>query len=54
MKLGLNAAISNFSAWQVQLLYLLYAALIVAFSVAHYRLVEKPLYRRFRRNLGSE
>ena len=53
MKLGLNAAISDFSAWQVQLLYLIYAALIVAFSVAHYRLVEKPMYRSFRKFLHT-
>jgi exopolysaccharide production protein ExoZ len=53
MKLGLNAAISNFAAWQVQLLYLVYAALIVAFSVTHYRLVEKPLYRKLRQYLHA-
>ena len=48
MKLGINNALSNSSPWQVQLLYLVYVALIVAFSVAHYRLVEQPLHRTFK------
>ncbi len=52
MKLGIYGALSNFPAWQVQLIYLLYAALIVAFSVAHYRLAEQPLHQLFKKWLG--
>jgi len=53
MKLGIQNALGTSPAWQVQLLYLVYVALIVAFSVAHYRLVERPLHRRFRQWLHA-
>jgi len=49
MKLGIAAALSGLAAWQVQLLYLAYIVLIVVFSVGHYRLVEQPLHRIFKR-----
>lgn len=49
MKLGASDVLSHYSAWQVQLLYLAYVALIVVFSVSHYRIVEQPLHRVFKK-----
>jgi peptidoglycan/LPS O-acetylase OafA/YrhL len=51
MKLGIYAAMSEFSAWQVQAVYLLYVIGIVIFSMSHYRWVEKPLHRLFKKAL---
>jgi exopolysaccharide production protein ExoZ len=49
MKLGIAAVLNGLAAWQVQLLYLVYVVLIVVFSVGHYRIVEQPLHRTFKR-----
>lgn len=49
MKLGITAGLSNSPAWQVQLLYLVYVALIIVFSVTHYRVIEQPLHRTFKK-----
>jgi len=49
MKLGIRDVLSHYSAWQVQLLYLAYVALIVLFSVTHYRIIEQPLHRIFKK-----
>jgi len=49
MKLGIRDVLSQYSAWQVQLLYLAYVALIVVFSLTHYRIVEQPLHRFFKK-----
>jgi len=49
MKVGIANVLNGLAAWQVQLLYLAYVVLIVVFSVGHYRLVEQPLHRTFKR-----
>ena len=49
MKLGIREVLSHYSAWQVQLLYLAYVVLIVLFSVTHYRIIEQPLHRIFKK-----
>jgi peptidoglycan/LPS O-acetylase OafA/YrhL len=51
MKMGAYSAMSHYSAFQVQVIYLLYVALIVAFSIAHYQWAEKPLHRLFKKML---
>ncbi len=53
MKLEIRDALSHFSAWQVQLFYLAYVALIVVFSLIHYRIVEQPLHRVFKKYLSK-
>jgi exopolysaccharide production protein ExoZ len=51
MKLGLNAALKGQPDFLVQAIYLLYCALIVALSVAFYRLPERRLHRAFKKIL---
>jgi len=48
MKLGLNQVLSGHADWLVQAVFLIYSLLIVAFSVAWYRLAERPLHRVFK------
>jgi exopolysaccharide production protein ExoZ len=48
MKLGLNRALAGWPDLSVQGVFLLYAVLIVAFSVAWYRFAERPLHRAFK------
>lgn len=52
MKLGLNHALSGRPDLLVQGVFLVYAALIVAFSVLWYRAAERPLHRAFKRGLA--
>jgi peptidoglycan/LPS O-acetylase OafA/YrhL len=52
MKMGLNAALKDWAAWQVHALFAIYVALIVAFSVAHYQIVERSLHNRFKQILA--
>jgi len=51
MKLGIYSAWNGLPAWQVQVLYLGYSALIVIFSVVHYNWIEKSLHRLFKKAL---
>jgi exopolysaccharide production protein ExoZ len=51
MKLGLNRALAGWPDLSVQGIFLLYAVLIVAFSVAWYRFAERPLHRAFKQAL---
>jgi peptidoglycan/LPS O-acetylase OafA/YrhL len=51
MKMGAHSAMSHYSAFQVQVIYLLFVSLIVAFSIAHYHWAEKPLHRLFKKML---
>lgn len=51
MKMGAYTALNHFSGVTVQSIYLVYVILIVAFSVAHYQWIEKPLHRLFKRLL---
>lgn len=51
MKMGAYSMMSHYSAVQVQVFYLLYVLLIVAFSIAHYQWAEKPLHRLFKKVL---
>jgi peptidoglycan/LPS O-acetylase OafA/YrhL len=51
MKLGLNRALAGWPDLSVQGVFLLYAVLIVAFSVAWYRFAERPLHRAFKQAL---
>lgn len=48
MGLGLNAALRGWPDLLIQLVFLLYSAGIVAYSVMHYRFIERPLHRAFR------
>lgn len=54
MKLGMNAALQGSGDLVVQSVFILYCALIVVFSVWHYRVVEQPLHNLFKRALGLE
>ncbi len=49
---GLNRWLTGQDAWFVQSVYLLYAVLILLHGLAHYRWVERPLHRAFRKILG--
>jgi peptidoglycan/LPS O-acetylase OafA/YrhL len=49
--LGFNGFLGQFSSWVAQLAFLLYAAGILFYCIAHYRVVEKPLHRLFKRGL---
>ena len=51
MKMGIYSAMSDYSSFQVQVIYFLYVALIVAFSITHYLWAEKPLHRLFKKVL---
>jgi exopolysaccharide production protein ExoZ len=53
--LGLNSALSKHadSPWIVQWVFVGYAALILGYSILHYRWIEQPLHRRFRKWLGT-
>jgi peptidoglycan/LPS O-acetylase OafA/YrhL len=48
MKLGLNTALKGWPDGLVQAIFMLYCALIVLYSVVHYRYIERPLHRWFR------
>lgn len=50
--LGLNAYLGQFSSWVVQLAFLVYAAFILFYCMAHYGYIEKPLHRLFKKGLG--
>ena len=50
--LGLNSYLGQFSSWIVQLAFLLYAAFILFYCIAHYRFIEKPLHKLFKKGLG--
>ncbi|MBT8053838.1 MAG: acyltransferase [Xanthomonadales bacterium] len=51
MKLGFNVALEGLPDFVVQLIFGFYCALIVAFSIGWYRLVERPLLAVFKRAL---
>jgi exopolysaccharide production protein ExoZ len=51
--LGLNRWVTQFPAWAAQLVFVCVVALIVAYSVAHYLWLERPLHQIFRRCLKS-
>jgi exopolysaccharide production protein ExoZ len=51
--MGLNRWVSQFPAVIAQCVFLLLIALIVAYSMAHYRWLERPLHRQFRQLLKS-
>jgi peptidoglycan/LPS O-acetylase OafA/YrhL len=50
--LGLNSYLAQFPPWIVQAVFLLIGAFILAFSILHYRLIERPLHNRFKKWLG--
>ena len=50
--LGFDAAMRQFSAWQAQALFLALIGIIVIYSMIHYRWLERPLHKLFRRVLG--
>jgi exopolysaccharide production protein ExoZ len=47
--LGLNSYLGQFSAWIVQLVFLAYAVFILYYSMWHYRMIEQPLHRLFKK-----
>ena len=50
-RMGLNGFLSQFPAWAAQSAFLLLCALMLFFSMAHYRWLERPLHSLFRRGL---
>lgn len=50
--LGLNGFAGQLGAMPAQFLYAIYAVLILVYSMAHYKLLERPLHRGFKRALG--
>ncbi len=51
--LGLNSWVTKFPAWVAQLVFVCVVVLIVTYSLAHYRWLERPLHHLFRRCLKS-
>jgi exopolysaccharide production protein ExoZ len=53
--LGLNSLLAQYSGspWIVQWVFVGYAALILGYSILHFRWIEQPLHRRFRKWLGA-
>ncbi len=47
-KMGFNGWTAHLPAWQAQTAFLALVTLIVVYSMAHYRLIERPLHRVFR------
>ena len=52
--LGLNAFAGQLGASPARLLLALYTLLILLYSIAHYRLLERPLHRAFKQVLGLD
>ena len=50
--LGLNEFLGQLSSPVAQFAFLLYAALILFYCIGHYRIIEKPTHRFFKRGLG--
>lgn len=50
--LGLHIKLQGLSVWIVQAAYLMLVAVIVLYSLGHYRWFERPMHRFFRRTLG--
>jgi exopolysaccharide production protein ExoZ len=51
-KLGFNEFAASQGGWKMQALYLSLILAILAYSVMHYRFIERPLHRLFKRWLG--
>ena len=49
---GLYKALGQYSSWLVQLITLGFAAFILFYCIAHYRIVERPLHNLFKKWLG--
>jgi len=52
--LGLNAFAGSLGPSPTQFLFMLYAVLVLVYSMAHYQWLERPLHRRFKRILGID
>jgi len=50
--LGFNSFAGELGGWPAKLLFFGLTLIILAYSVAHYRIFERPLHRRFKRALG--
>ena len=50
--LGMNDYLGQFSSWIAQLVFLCYAVLILFYCITHYRFMERPLHRLFKRWIG--
>ena len=50
--LGLNHFLGQYTAWIVQAAYLTYGVLILYYSTLHYRIIERPLHKLFKKWLG--
>jgi peptidoglycan/LPS O-acetylase OafA/YrhL len=47
-KLGFNEFAGSLGGWTMQAIYLALTMMILAYSVLHYRFIERPLHRRFK------
>jgi len=50
--LGLNDFLGQFTAWIAQTTFLFYGVFILYYSIMHYRIIERPLHRLFKKWLG--
>jgi peptidoglycan/LPS O-acetylase OafA/YrhL len=50
--LGFNSFAGGLGDWPARLLFIGLTLIILAYSVAHYRIFERPLHQRFKRALG--
>lgn len=48
-KLGFNEFAGSIGGWKMQLIYISLTLAILAYSVLHYRIIERPLHRLFKR-----
>jgi exopolysaccharide production protein ExoZ len=51
-KLGFNEFAASLGGWKMQAIYISLTVAILAYSVLHYRIIERPLHRIFKRGLG--
>jgi len=49
--LGLNEYASQLDAWQVQWIFLVYSGLMLGYGILHFRLIEQPMHRGFKKAL---
>jgi exopolysaccharide production protein ExoZ len=50
-KLGFNEFAGGLGGWKTQVVYIALTLVILSYSVLHYRLIERPLHKRFKRVL---
>jgi exopolysaccharide production protein ExoZ len=48
-RMGLNSFLGQYSSWIVQLVFVGFSAFVLFYSIAHYRIIERPLHHLFKK-----